>query len=287
VGFFDRLFGRKNQGPADEDPEESVEPPSAQRVVSRAMALAIVCFRAEVEQMERAETDDELHLCLVDWVDQLDLPSELEQPELEFIASPLGKADEGASVASSWRVEGLAVLAWALKQFDLPPFDRQLDPAEVRAALGMTTESVLYGNVAASKELMSAAELRPDDEISRFVSDITIVSWRLRQFKLSPAIEANVRAEGVFEPGFTGIREPMDFVAYLRRHPSFKERWLERLPIIDNDLAIRGQSIASAPRSHVTDCTSTVIERQIAAYWLQGDNAVYSKVNPTTFLTGC
>ena len=79
----------------------------------------------------------------------------------------------------------------------------------------------------------------------------------------------------------------MDFAAYLRGHPMFKEQWLEGLRFVGGDLAIDANSITDAPLKKVHDCISIAEERQIAAYWLQGDEWFYSEVSPDTLLSAC
>jgi hypothetical protein len=79
----------------------------------------------------------------------------------------------------------------------------------------------------------------------------------------------------------------MDFAGYLRGHPSFKEYWLDGLRYMDGDLAFGDRGIADASREEIKKCTSIARERQIAAYWLQGDDAIYSNVNPVTLLSAC
>jgi hypothetical protein len=79
----------------------------------------------------------------------------------------------------------------------------------------------------------------------------------------------------------------MDFLGYLRGHPGFKEYWLDGLRVIDGDLAIGGRSIANASHEEVKRCMSTVTERQIAAFWLLGDDDIYSKVDAATILSAC
>jgi hypothetical protein len=80
---------------------------------------------------------------------------------------------------------------------------------------------------------------------------------------------------------------PWDLVGYLRRQASFREGWLEGLRIVDGDLAIGDQAIANAPAEKVQTCERVAEERQIAAYWLEGDDPVYSRVDPTTLLSAC
>ena len=152
--------------------------------------------------------------------------------------------------------------------------------------------------------LRESARLRPAEEIRRFASQITIVHWRIRTFQLDPELVApsvtfDVRSdrppvpkdEGavlrkVAKPG-TGIREPMDFSAYLRRHPRFQDYWLDHLRLLDGDLVLGDRGIADAFPPRVSECRSIAVERQIAAYWLQGDDPTYSKVAASTVLSGC
>ena len=82
----------------------------------------------------------------------------------------------------------------------------------------------------------------------------------------------------------------MDFAAYLRDFPRFQEYWLDGLRFVGGDLAIGANSVTEAPLEQVNNCTSIAEERQIAAYWLQGDKRVYSEVSPDTLLSrwnGC
>jgi hypothetical protein len=79
---------------------------------------------------------------------------------------------------------------------------------------------------------------------------------------------------------------PIGFADTLRAHPSFKETWLEGLRLTKGDLAIGGRPIAEAPSESVQHCEEIAVERQRAAYWLQGHDPVYSKVDISTILTG-
>jgi hypothetical protein len=143
----------------------------------------------------------------------------------------------------------------------LPPYDQPIfPPDDVQQSVGFLSPS-------GEEDLRDAAVLRPSAEIDRFARQITVVSWRLRQFHLSPG--------------------RMDFVGDLRAHPNFKDIWLEHLRLIDGDLALGDKCIAAASEEEVRRCTSIAVERQIAAYWLQGDDPIYSQVNPATILMAC
>lgn len=231
--------------------------PSAQRVAARALVLAAVAYRGWLENQAGDKRAKASQAGLQEWLRDSGLDPAIEPQERQFLDCRLGRADEEYSVGGSWRMEGAAVLAWALRRFDLPPYDETVDFNALAKAIGVMNEE-------ATEELIRAAVLRPSEAIDRYARQITVLSWRLRQFGLSPV--------------------PMEFVAYLREHSRFKKQWLEPLRLIDGDLAIGKRSISKAKKSDVQDCTSIVIERHVAAYWLQGDAELYSEVDPSTIL---
>jgi hypothetical protein len=78
----------------------------------------------------------------------------------------------------------------------------------------------------------------------------------------------------------------MELAGYLRRHPDFKKNWLRGVRLVKGDLALGKASLADAKEDVAQNCTSIAIERQIAAYWLQGENELYSQVAANTVLAG-
>jgi tetratricopeptide (TPR) repeat protein len=273
-------------------------PPSAIRVAARALVLAAVIYRAE---MESDPTGEEWRKKLIRWVHALGLDSELERSERDLLHTPIGGADEDAVANGYWRASGLGVLAWALHRFELPPYDQLIDLPQAAASLGFSEQLLAAMDMGRARELLQVAGLRPREEIQRFASHITIASWRLRQFQIDPdravrSMDFDVRSgRPVAVEGSSalrknegpGIGERMDFAAYLRRHPRFKEHWLDGLRLIDDDLAIGDKTLADASVEEVQQCTSNAIECQIAAYWLQGDDPTYSNVSPSTLLSAC
>jgi hypothetical protein len=183
----------------------------------------------------------------------------LEAPERTFLKSTAGGAEEKVSAAASWRREGLAVLAWALEQFELPAYDAPVVPPDAAHL------SVGFQDPQIARALIARGQLRPRAEVDRLAARLTVVSWRLQQFAIMPG--------------------PMDLVAFLRKFSSFADTWLEGLRIMDGDLAIGAQPLAQAPAEAVQLCRTLTMERQIAAYWLQGDAPAYSAVQPVTLLS--
>jgi hypothetical protein len=284
MGLSGWLFGKKDRRP------------SARRVAGRAMVLSTVVCRAYLEREHHAGIHEnaEGRWALLAWLDECGLGRELEPGEIDFLSTNVGESSVRTAVNAFWRTEGLGVLAWSLGRFELPPYDQLTNPDAAQKAVGFLREP-------GKDDPRKSGVLRPAEEIRRFASHITIVSWRLRQFRIDPArafpsfdvqIEGDgpVPVEGSLAERKllgTGVGEGMDFEAYLRAHPRFREDWLDGLPLIDGDLAIGDRPIADAEPDEVDKCTSIAVERQIAAYWLEGDEPTYSAVNPSTFLSAC
>jgi len=236
-------------------------PPSPQRAAARAIVLAAVQARTFVEQhLEQLTNPEKTRADLLAMLQSLGIAGELERPERDFLKTRIGRADKALVANASWRVEGLAVLAWALNRFTLPPYDEAVVPIPVQDSVG-------FANPDLARELLASGGFRPSSEMDRFAIHATLVTWRLRTFRMYPG--------------------PWDFVGHLRKQSSFKETWLEDLRIVDGDLAIGAQAIFNAPAEEVERCERMAVERQIAAYWLQGDAPVYSKVDPSTLLSAC
>ena len=233
------------------------EPPLARKVAARALVLAAVAARGD---LERQHDQTDWHLPLA-WLKGVGGAAALEARERTFLKSAAGRAEEKVVAAASWRREGLAVLAWALERFELPAYDSPVVPPDAAHL------SVGFQDPLIARALLTRGELRPRGEIDRLAAQLTVVSWRFQQFAIMPG--------------------PMDLVAHLRGLSTFKDTWLEGLRIMDGDLAIGAQPLAQASAEAVQLCRSIAIERQIAAYWLQGDDPTYSAVEPVTLLSVC
>jgi hypothetical protein len=268
MGVFDWLFGKKSESVEkveDAESDQPHDPPTAQRVAARAMVLGLVAYRASLEQSPGNAEFKRLHARLPEWIESLGLAAELEPQEAALLGAPLGRGDPRVVTNSGWRTEGLAVLGWAMSRFELPTYDFQADPRAATASVGFTEEKLAAMDIAEARELLRSATVASPPVIGVFSSHITVVGWRLRQFRLAPG--------------------RMDYVGLLRSYPKFKEHWLENARFIDGDLAIGDQAIADAPAEYVSTCEGSADERRIAAYWLQGDDPIYSRVDPSTLLS--
>jgi Domain of unknown function (DUF4272) len=230
-------------------------PPVARQVAARALVLAAVAARGD---LERQQNQTACHQPLA-WLKGVGAASALEGPERAFLNSAAGRVEEKVVTAASWRREGLAVLAWALEQFELPAYDSPVVPPDAAHL------SVGFQDPQIARELLARGELRPRAEVDQLAAQLTVVSWRLQQFAIMPG--------------------PMDLVAHLGKVSSSSDIWLKGLRIMDGDLAIGAQPLDQASAEAVQLCRSIAIERQIAAYWLQGDDPAYSAVQPVTLFS--
>jgi hypothetical protein len=237
-------------------------PPSPRRVAARALALATVTWRAHIEMNLQDMPSESANLQrdhLLTRLKALDIAGELEPHERAFISAPFGSVDPQLVADASRRGEGLAVLAWALHQGEIPAYDQE--------AASPDLAQQLVEDLQRAGALLNTAALRSASEIECYATHATVVTWRLRTFRMYPG--------------------PWDLIDYLRRHASFRETWLDGLRIQDGDLAIGSQAIASAAAPIVQTCERIAVERQIAAYWLEGDERIYSRVDPATLLSAC
>ncbi len=241
--------------------EKGPVPPVPQRVARRALVLAAVVARAEIDQPASRDQDPEsIRMGLRNLVSKIGIQREFENRELTLLNTPVGRVNAELAIAAAWRAEGLAVLAWALNWFRLPAYDQPLSRSEIAASAGLR-------NREQCNQLLKSPTLRSPVEIDQIAARATVVTWRLRTFRMSPI--------------------PWDFVGHLRRQPAFQEHWITGLELIDNDLAIDGRPIYDAAEEAVARVERIAIERQIAAYWLQGDHVRYSQVDPSTLLSTC
>lgn len=237
----------------DDLEDDEYEPPTVERVRRRAWALCGVIYRSFLETFEDAADAATGHSRLLNWIDAIDLRDEFETAEWNLINGDLGTLDQQTIINGTWRSEGLAVLAWALGAFELPPHDQTCDPRQVTGSVFFLADDAL----ARADEL----QLRTPEALSRFGEIQLALHWRLRDFSLRP--------------------EAMNF----REFP--KTAWfgsidLSSLPFAEEDLAIQGQPIAKADPDLVRFCSSIASERHQAINWLEGWDKIYSEVDTST-----
>lgn len=213
-------------------------PPGAERVLARARVLAAVARRAVLEPDGSDEELGRLREACAE------VSSELEPEELALVAAPIGALGERQVIDASWRIEGLAVLAWALGLRALGPHDEESEAAALVEALAR-----------------QASVLRPTVELAGMASSLLTIHWRLVEWRVNP--------------------RPIDLESFVAR-ASFGPLSVAGVPLADGDLAIAGVAIAAAPPERVRLATSVARERHRAANWLLGDHPIYSHVGADT-----
>lgn len=236
-----------------EDEDIEYDPPTAERVRRRAWALSCVIYRSFLEKYDDLSEAATGQSRILNWVDVINLQDEFEPDEWGLIESDIGTITEQAVINGTWRSEGLAVLAWALGAFELPPHDQMSNPKEATDSIFFLADDAL----AKADQL----QLRPSEELEKFCAVQLSLHWRLRDF--------SIRSEAMNFREFpeTAWFGPID---------------LSGVPFAEDDLAINGQPIAKAPPEEVQLCSSIAMERHKAINWLNGWHEIYSEVDTST-----
>ncbi|HET6572225.1 MAG TPA: DUF4272 domain-containing protein [Fimbriiglobus sp.] len=225
-------------------------PPGAKRVARRTAVLMAVVGRGVVERELRLKriTDEHaagMHDRLLGWLSSLRVETEFEPTEDALLQAATGRLSEQHFVSALWRVEGLAVLGWAMGRLDLPRYDELTSIDAVWDGLGfLETDQV--------KEWLTKPPLRPRDQLEPVRRQMYLLSRRLDEFHQSPqAVD--------FRPATAD--EPFDVAPF---------------ELIDGDLALQRRRIDQAPPGVVEACRHIAAERSRAINWLCGGSDRYS-----------
>lgn len=233
---------------------DSLPRPGAQRVARRALVLAAVACRSFSDHDPNNPEAIDLWERLKFWVDAQQLGEEIEPSEHALVFAPLGSLTSQARISGTWRVEGLAILSWALGLQPFPPHDSKVDPYVV-------TDNVALLNEEAA-DIVKSAHLRPTNELQACRELLYAVHCRLRQ----------VMRE----------RMPHDIRHWI------ESEWIKALGASavlhqSGDLAIGGKPVFELERDAIATCESTICERHRAIIWLVGEGGpVYSQVTVDT-----
>ena len=242
--------------PAGETEEDRIEPPDEQRVARRALALTAVTTRAILEQDAQSGNPhtQETYNDDLAWIANLGIDDEFEPNEWEVLQRRPGKLDRRMQIDSTWRLEGLAVLAWALGRFEVPPHDQLVDFHALWESLG-------WLDADKAGELLAHANLRPREEIAILRNRLFALHWRLRNFRLKP--------------------EVIDFAEFARTC-WFGPLAITGLPLVEGDLALEGERLDRVSEDLFSKVQSATLERHLAANWLWEGPKRYSETNVST-----
>lgn len=232
------------------------ERPSAGRVAARAIVLAAVVDRGMIENEYSSSGDAEkARMNLLAWIREIDVVDEAEPEELALLEQAFGELGLQQIVDAIWRIEGLAVLLWALGLLELPQYDALVDPQTVWNAVRVCDAEIARG-------ILQSAKLRTPEQLATYRTQATMINWRFRNQRLHP--------------------RQVDFVAMSRSCwiGSFD---LVGLQIIDSDLAVGGAPICNVDPERLSTCESIANERHLAINWLTGLNSsTYSETDTST-----
>lgn len=215
--------------------------------------MTVVAQRTFLEAHAASPGIEDVRRRILSWVVGKGLAAELEDAERAVLDAPAGSLDQKVAIKYSWRIEGAAVLAWAIGLYELPAYDMPADPDLLTKNLAIAGDGI--------SDLISSAQLRDYEQLLVFANQMFSLHWRLVNFRLHP--------------------QKMDFATFAR------EAWfgpldISTLRLVDNDLALGEAEIAGASQEMFDLCSDIGMERHRAANWLTGDHVVYSKVDIST-----
>jgi hypothetical protein len=225
------------------DEEVQYQPPTAEQVARRALILSAVVCRGSIDRGPRDAEIDGLPARITKWLENARLTDHVEPWEAEVLSAPLGELDEQSVYRATWAVEGLAVLAWALRQGDLPRHDQAVNSFDVAESVGFLCDDAV--------EFMNSTPLRAPIELHDCRELMYVLHCRLRAAIRNRACD--------------------NFPAWL------EEEWLHRLRlnrddlIVDGDLSIGQTAIGSATPEAIQRCEWAIHQRHRASIWLIGE----------------
>jgi hypothetical protein len=242
-----------NQGRSSPNGDERADAsswPNGPRVARRALVLAALACRGSLDAVGPGAAD--VYARLRAWVDKLALVDELGPDEKSLLEAPLGSLEPLQAARATWHAEGLAVVAWALGRFDLPPHDEKVDPFEVTDAVGLLSDDAW---------LLDEPSLRPAHERSALRELLYALHCRLTDFRRH-RVPRDVR--GWFEPS-----------------------WLEAvaagdLLTDDGDVTLGGRPLTEASEARLEECLWITAERHRASIWLVDGSRSYASTTPDT-----
>src|SRR5262245_104892 len=96
--------------------KQSRPTPPAIRVARRAVILYTLMMRSTVEDNSGHPRATDWLEILPDWLDKLEVRSEVEPRDAEILAAPLGQLDREQRTDARWSGEASGVLGWALQR---------------------------------------------------------------------------------------------------------------------------------------------------------------------------
>lgn len=256
MSFFDTQW-RMLLGP-EVDPEATPptwmpDPPDDGRVARRLLVLTALYLRSDLERLEDPVADrDGWRERLLAWAREGDAWGELEPLEAEQLLAPIGASDAQTKLDMEWRIEGAAVLAWALGLLPSPSDDMLAEPADLVAAIGGLDEP--------PAALVGDASVRSDAELVAAQRHLFFWHWRFVDHRVNPRH---------FDFGSFGA------TAWFGGFGPNEFR------LIDGDLAIADRPVNQTEPAAIGTFASAAMERHVAINWLRAGR-LYSETSQDT-----
>jgi len=229
-------------------------PPTASAVARRGLILAAVACRGHIESGQGDTTAEALHPRIIAWLQACGLADSIEPEEHAILFAPLGALGELKAIEAGWRIEGAAILAWALGKYPLPPHDARVDPFRVAETLGFLWDE--------AASFVRHAQLRGREQCNAYRHLVYAIHCRLREAEARP--------------------HRSDLGSWIQ------PVWLRALglarnsPLVEGDLAIAGEPLHRVDAATIHGCEEIVRERHRAAIWLVGEDPGYWSLTTDT-----
>lgn len=228
------------------DVEFRLPTPAPARIARRALVLAALACRGELEAHADDPEAQAIAATVRAWLSAGGLIEAFEAPERALFDPPLGALAPGGDAAAALCGEGAAVLAWSLALGELPAIDVAVDAGAVAATLGWLDPEIQLA--------FDAMRLRPRTDLLLLAEALEVAHWRLadgRAASLAQFAAGRIRAAGNAAP----------------------------LPLAPNgDLLIGGLPPAEAGEAAVAATIRRIHARRRALNWLLGQAADYASI---------
>lgn len=221
--------------------------PTAPTVACRALILAAVTCRGHLEGGLDEPSTHALHTRILNWLETCKLTEALEPEERAILLAPKGALEEAQRLEAIRKVEGAAILGWALGKYPLPPLEVQVEPFKVGDALGFLW--------AGATDIIRYPKLRSRGELNAYHGLIKAIHQRLSEVALRPQ-------RGDFASCIP--------VTWLRTLGLYRSS-----PLVEGDLSIGGQPLHQVDPDLLHTLTEIARERYRAASWLAGERVSY------------
>jgi hypothetical protein len=189
-------------------------PPAPLRVARRAVILYTLMMRFTVETNPNHPKTKQWLEILPQWLDQLDVGSEMEPWDIGILTTPLGELDREQQADARWCGEASGVLGWAIQRVTMPTDFDPVDSNQVFQTLGFNP----VGMVRSAEDLLTRASLQPKEELLAYYAKVRTVQCclRIRGLRIpraTPIWQQMVRQQldglGIPEAAFADAQERM------------------------------------------------------------------------------